>query len=539
MLRAAGANIVTALSGSETVEQAYALGKLLRQGLGAHCAVMPEDVSPALDAFRLPLSAIRDAELIVILGDDPVVERAPIVDLWIKAARRAGAEVVESEIGEPGGGIVEVRDELGDRIRGTERTILIWSGPDGHGGATIAGARRRARPRRETGQRRVPPTRDRERPRSRRRLGSGCRRRGRGSGADRAPDRVRRRGRREPGRPRARRAGRAGARDLDVPNPGRRLGRPGPARHELPRARRDVHEPRGPAPAPAPRGHPAVPGRARLDRQAGRALRRRALAAPAAGLRGALRALLRRDRLPGDRRAAPRSPARADGADVPPAPKAPKREQRQGPAPRQLPPALLGPGGRADPRAPVPAPGLGDRALGRRREEDRRQRRLDRQRPLERNLRRASRAREQEARQGRRPDPRRARARSSGRTSRCPRERAVVDRPDQGGLDHQPAARHVRLPDLGRAQGPRAHAAPLRAEPRGPVRPPPADRRPREADPQGELLPGDRGRLPVHHGADRLRLHGARSPSQSSRGARAGTSPATTSRARSPTSRSR
>ena len=104
MLRAGGANIVTALSGSETTEQAYALGKLLRKGLGAHCAVMPEDVSPALDAFRLPLSAIRDAELIVILGDDPVVERAPVVDLWIKAGRRAGAEVVESEIGEPGGG---------------------------------------------------------------------------------------------------------------------------------------------------------------------------------------------------------------------------------------------------------------------------------------------------------------------------------------------------------------------------------------------------------------------------------------------------
>ncbi|HEU5064322.1 MAG TPA: 2Fe-2S iron-sulfur cluster-binding protein, partial [Gaiellaceae bacterium] len=57
MLRAAGSSIVTALSGSETVEQAYAIAKLLRQGLDAHCAVMPEDVSPELDAFRLPLSA--------------------------------------------------------------------------------------------------------------------------------------------------------------------------------------------------------------------------------------------------------------------------------------------------------------------------------------------------------------------------------------------------------------------------------------------------------------------------------------------------
>jgi NADH-quinone oxidoreductase subunit G len=138
MLRAAGKSIVTALSGSETVEEAYALAKLLRQGLEAHCAVMPEDVSPTLDAFRLPLSAIREAELIVVLGDDPVIERAPIVDLWIKAARRAGAEVVESELGTPNGGVAMVRDELGNRIRELDRTILIWSGPRGRGGETVA-----------------------------------------------------------------------------------------------------------------------------------------------------------------------------------------------------------------------------------------------------------------------------------------------------------------------------------------------------------------------------------------------------------------
>jgi NADH-quinone oxidoreductase subunit G len=138
MLRAAGSSIVTALSGSETVEEAYALAKLLRQGLDAHCAVMPEDVSPALDAFRLPLSAIRDAELIVVLGDDPVVERAPIVDLWLKAARRAGAEIVDTELGAPDGGVSMVRDELGGRIRELGRTVLIWSGPEGAGGETVA-----------------------------------------------------------------------------------------------------------------------------------------------------------------------------------------------------------------------------------------------------------------------------------------------------------------------------------------------------------------------------------------------------------------
>src|ERR1044072_320139 len=75
MLRGANGRIVTALSGSETVEQAYALGRLMREGLGSHSAVLPEETSPALDAFRLPLSAIRDAELIVILGDDSIAER--------------------------------------------------------------------------------------------------------------------------------------------------------------------------------------------------------------------------------------------------------------------------------------------------------------------------------------------------------------------------------------------------------------------------------------------------------------------------------
>src|SRR3954471_10580347 len=58
LLRGADGRIVTALSGSETVEQAYALGRLLREGLGAHAAVLPEETSFALDAFRLPLSLI-------------------------------------------------------------------------------------------------------------------------------------------------------------------------------------------------------------------------------------------------------------------------------------------------------------------------------------------------------------------------------------------------------------------------------------------------------------------------------------------------
>jgi NADH-quinone oxidoreductase subunit G len=124
LLREADGRIVTALSGSETVEQAYALGKLLRRGLGAHTAFFAEETSDALDAFRVPLSAIRDADVIAILGDGPVVERAPIVELWIKEARRRGARV-----------LYELDEEA---VRGADRAILVWCGPGGHGGATVA-----------------------------------------------------------------------------------------------------------------------------------------------------------------------------------------------------------------------------------------------------------------------------------------------------------------------------------------------------------------------------------------------------------------
>ena len=149
MLRESEGAIVTALSGSETIELAYALGRLLRGGLGAHSAVLPEATSDALDAFRAPLSAIGEAELVVVVGDDPVVERAPIVDLWVKEARKRGAEVVvcspTGDVKTPPGGGAELcaelagsRTALARRLRASERAVLVWSGPGGGGGARIA-----------------------------------------------------------------------------------------------------------------------------------------------------------------------------------------------------------------------------------------------------------------------------------------------------------------------------------------------------------------------------------------------------------------
>ena len=151
LLRDAGTRTVTALSGSETVEQAYALASLLRRGLGAHAAVLPESTSDALDAFRLPLSSLAAAEIVVIVGDDEVADRAPVVDLWLKAARRNGAEIVRygptgTVPTTPGGAaaalraLVESGNDLGERLRVSERAILVWSGSGGGGGARLAEA---------------------------------------------------------------------------------------------------------------------------------------------------------------------------------------------------------------------------------------------------------------------------------------------------------------------------------------------------------------------------------------------------------------
>jgi NADH-quinone oxidoreductase subunit G len=151
LLRESGGRVVTALSGGETTEIAYGLGRLLRTGVGAHSAMLAESTSSALDAFRAPLSTIGAAELIVIVGDDAVIDRVAIVDLWLKHAARHDAEIVTigasgSVKVAPGSAAAELADlvagksSLAKRLRSSERAVLIWSGPGGGGGARLAEA---------------------------------------------------------------------------------------------------------------------------------------------------------------------------------------------------------------------------------------------------------------------------------------------------------------------------------------------------------------------------------------------------------------
>ncbi len=159
-LRAARGSVVVAFSGAETLEQADVMAGLVRRGLESHAALVPDDLDPALDAFRAPLSAIREAEVCLVVGDDPVVERAPVVDLWLRSARRAGAEVITvhpaGTVAAPPDSAAYVCAELASdspepeelraiarRLREATRVALVWSGDDATGGrhlAALAGA---------------------------------------------------------------------------------------------------------------------------------------------------------------------------------------------------------------------------------------------------------------------------------------------------------------------------------------------------------------------------------------------------------------
>ena len=92
----------------------------------------------------LPLSSIRDAELVVVIGDDPVVERAPVVDLWI---RQHGGRVPRSSpsaagsIQRPPGDGAGPSASCSARRSASGRTPRAWrsSGP-----ARAAGAAQRS-----------------------------------------------------------------------------------------------------------------------------------------------------------------------------------------------------------------------------------------------------------------------------------------------------------------------------------------------------------------------------------------------------------
>ena len=154
-LRAADGSIAVVFSGTESVEQADAIAQIVRVACAAHTALLPDDPDPGLDSFRAPLSAIRDANVCLVLGDEPVVERAPIVDLWLRAARRDGARVITvgpaGTVQMPPGSAAsaaaalasgEPSEELSAAhraLRDADRVSIVWSEDDPTGGQHAVG----------------------------------------------------------------------------------------------------------------------------------------------------------------------------------------------------------------------------------------------------------------------------------------------------------------------------------------------------------------------------------------------------------------
>jgi anaerobic selenocysteine-containing dehydrogenase len=93
--------------------------------------VLPEDVPDGLDAYRAPLSALRDAKTIAVVCDEPVVERAPIVDLWLRAARRNGAAI---HYGRPDGAVDALVTDRNDGASfGAANVYYLPRTPNGRG----------------------------------------------------------------------------------------------------------------------------------------------------------------------------------------------------------------------------------------------------------------------------------------------------------------------------------------------------------------------------------------------------------------------
>ena len=235
-------------------------------------------------ARRLPARRSRRSatpSVSIVVGDEPVDERAPVVDLWIKAARaparRSSPSRRRDEPDAPGKAADAVR-ALGEQVRGA---VLDLVGP------RRGRRRRRRRPRARSSDAAaafyLPAT-----PNGRA-VVEAWHAAGDGepvepekigvlliSGDDAAAD---------PGvQSLAERADAVIAITMFA-DPVRGLGRSRAAGDELPGARRNDRQPRGPPAAPAPRGDPARAGRGGLDREAGRALRRRGRPARTRGRR--------------------------------------------------------------------------------------------------------------------------------------------------------------------------------------------------------------------------------------------------------------
>jgi NADH-quinone oxidoreductase subunit G len=99
-------SVAIATSGNLTNEEAYVWGRIAREvrALTASGPVAAAGAFEALDPYAARISDLDRADLIVVVGDADVADRAGTLELWIRKARRRGAHLM---IVGPGGSALE------------------------------------------------------------------------------------------------------------------------------------------------------------------------------------------------------------------------------------------------------------------------------------------------------------------------------------------------------------------------------------------------------------------------------------------------
>ena len=133
LLRAAGSNVVFALSGSESNEIAYGLARLAA-AVGGTVRLPEEGAQP----LGRPLADLAHAR-VEVEGDVPLEEAAPIAALWVKEGERNGASASDTTITvrpprTPNGiGVAHAVSRAGAELRGSEAqapSLLFVSGDE-------------------------------------------------------------------------------------------------------------------------------------------------------------------------------------------------------------------------------------------------------------------------------------------------------------------------------------------------------------------------------------------------------------------------
>jgi predicted molibdopterin-dependent oxidoreductase YjgC len=160
-LKRAGAPVAGWSSPGSTNEELFLLQRLFREVLKSphldHRTVAVAETSP--DDMTLPIADIERCDHIVVLGGQEVIDAAPVLHLRLFKSQRKGVKVIKVGSGEGKAaldaipaeavavgilateanrkGAIELQDQLGKKVSGSVRRLLVSVGPNGRGATDL------------------------------------------------------------------------------------------------------------------------------------------------------------------------------------------------------------------------------------------------------------------------------------------------------------------------------------------------------------------------------------------------------------------